>query len=75
MCRITARGTFNGHALKDVPVLNPGDWFGKCYLIEIGGSYWPTFLAVEADSVSDTIDGLAAAGKQARSRPDFRHHR
>lgn len=59
MCKITARGTLNGQELKDIPVLNPGDWFGKCYLIEIGGSYWPTYLVVEADSVSEAIDELA----------------
>jgi hypothetical protein len=56
---ITARGSFNGQELKDVPVLNPGGWFGKTWLLEIGGSYWPIFLIVEADSVSDAIDELA----------------
>jgi hypothetical protein len=59
MCEITAKATFNGHELTDVPVLNPGDWFGKCWLIEIGGSYYPTFLVVEADAVSSAIDELA----------------
>lgn len=59
MSDITAKTTFNGHELTDVPVLNPGDWFGKTWLIEIGGSYWPLFLIVEADSVSDAIDELA----------------
>jgi hypothetical protein len=56
---ITARGNLNGHDLTDVPVLNPGDWFGKAWLIEIGGSYTPLFLIVEADSVCDAIDELA----------------
>lgn len=59
MSEIKARGTFGGQELKDVPVLNPGDWFGKTWLLEIGGSYWPLFLVVEADSVSDAIDELA----------------
>ena len=59
MSEITARGTFNGHDLKDMPVINPGDWFGKTWLIEIGGSYWPLFLVVEADSITDAIDELA----------------
>ena len=36
---ITAKGTFNGHDLTDLPVLNPGGWFGKAWLVEIGGSY------------------------------------
>ena len=56
---ITARATFHGHDLTDIPVLNPGDWFGKAWLIEIGGSYSPLFLVVEADSITDAIDELA----------------
>jgi hypothetical protein len=59
MCDIKAKSTFNGHELLDIPVLNPGDWFGKCWLLEIGGSYTPLFLVVEADSVADAIDELA----------------
>ena len=59
MCEIKARGIFGGQELKDMPVLNPGGWFGKSWLLEIGGSYWPLFLIVEADSVSDAIDELA----------------
>lgn len=59
MSDITARGSFGGQELKDMPVLNPGDWFGKAWLLEIGGSYWPIFLIVEADSVTDAIDELA----------------
>ncbi len=58
MC-ITASGNLNGHELQDLPVLNPGDWFGKAWLIEIGGSYCPLFIVVEADSVTDAIDELA----------------
>ena len=56
---ITARANLNGHDLIDIPVLNPGDWFGKAWLIELGGSYTPLFLIVEADSMSDAIDELA----------------
>lgn len=59
MSKITAKATFNGQELTDLPVLNPGDCFGKTWLIEIGGSYWPLFLIVEADSVQDAIDELA----------------
>jgi hypothetical protein len=59
MSEITAKATFNGQELQDMPVLNPGNWFGKTWLIEIGGSYWPLFLIVEADSVCDAIDELA----------------
>jgi hypothetical protein len=56
---ITASCEFKGHSLTDVPVLNPGGWFGKTWLIELGGSYWPLFLVVEADGVSDAIDELS----------------
>ncbi|MHB0960073.1 MAG: hypothetical protein ACYC0X_19940 [Pirellulaceae bacterium] len=59
MCLVKANATFHGHKLTDIPVLNPGDWFGKAWLIEIGGSYSPLFLVVEADSVSDAIEELA----------------
>lgn len=59
MAEITANGTFHGHELKDTPVINPGDWFGKTWLVEIGGSYSPFFLIVEADSMSNAIDELA----------------
>lgn len=60
---ITATCTLNGHDLTDVPVVNPGDWFGKTWLLEIGGSYTPLFLIVEADSASDAIDELADSEK------------
>jgi len=59
MSDITATATINGQEIKDIPVLNPGGWFGKTWLLEIGGSYWPLFLIVEADNVSDAIDELA----------------
>jgi hypothetical protein len=58
MC-ITAKGSFNGTQLKDIPVLNPGDWFGKTWLMEIGGSYWPSYIVVEADNPSNAIEELA----------------
>jgi hypothetical protein len=59
MSEIKARGMFGGQELKDIVVLNPGGWFGKTWLLEIGGSFCPLFLVVEADSVSDAIDELA----------------
>ena len=59
MCDIKARATFNGQDLSDIPVLNPGDWFGKCWLLEIGGSYTPLFLIAEADGLDDAIGVLA----------------
>ncbi len=59
MCTITARCTFHGHDLTDIPVINPGGRFGKAWLVEIGGSYTPLFLVVEADTISDAIDELS----------------
>ncbi len=59
MSEIKASGNLHGHELNDIPVLNPGNWFGKTWLIEIGGSYTPLFLIVEASSMSDAIDELA----------------
>ena len=59
MAAITATAKLRDHELKDIPVINPGDWFGKTWLLEIGGSYWPLFLIVEADSCQDAIEELA----------------
>jgi hypothetical protein len=65
VCEIKASGKFKGQALKDIPVLNPGDRFGKTWLIEIEGGFCPLFLAVEADSPSDALDELASNEKFA----------
>jgi hypothetical protein len=59
MCEVKAKGNRNGQKLADIPVINPGDFFGKCWLLEIGGSCSPLFLVVEADPVADAIDELA----------------
>ena len=57
--KITASCKFGEHHLKDMPVLNPGAWFGKAWLLELGGSYTPLWLVVEANTVSDAIDELS----------------
>ena len=59
MCNITVKANLNGPELTVIPVLNPGDWFGKTWLLEIGGSYTPLYLVVEAQSMADAIDELA----------------
>ncbi len=56
--KIAASCKFQRQELTGIPVLNPGGWFGKTWLMELGGSYSPLFLVVEADSVSDAIDEL-----------------
>ena len=52
MCDVKAKATLHGHDLSNIPVINPAGWFGKTWLIEIGGCYTPLFLIVEADSVT-----------------------
>jgi len=56
---ITASCKFGSHDLTGIPVLNAGGWFGKAWLLELGGSYTPLFLVVEADTISDAIDELS----------------
>ena len=59
MCKIQAKAKFHDHELNDITVINPGDWWGKTWLIEIGGSYTPLFLVVEADNVQSAVEELA----------------
>jgi hypothetical protein len=59
LSEITAKARFHGQDLNDIPVLNPGGWFGKTWLLELGGSYSPLFVIVEGDTVTDAIDELA----------------
>ena len=56
---ITASCKFNDHDLTDIPVLNPDGWYGKTWLIELGGTHTPLFLVVEAFSLTDAIDVLS----------------
>lgn len=56
---ITASCKFADHDLADIPVLSPGGWFGKAWLLELGGSYTPLWLVVEADTICDAIDELS----------------
>ena len=57
--KITASCKFHDHDLTDIPVINPDGWFGKTWLLELGGCYTPLFLVVEADTISDAIDELS----------------
>lgn len=66
MCQVKAHANSHGHELTDIPVINPGGWLGKTWLIEIGGSYSSFYLIVEAGSMSDAIDELADDKKHAR---------
>jgi len=40
---------------RPMPMSHAADGFAKAWLIEIDGSCWPTFLVVEADTVSIAI--------------------
>ena len=59
MSKITASCKFHDHDLTDIPVLNPDGWYGKTWLLELGGCYTPLFLVVEAFSLTDAIDVLS----------------
>lgn len=53
---VVASCKLGDHELTDVPVINPGAWFGRTWLIEIGHGYSSSYFAVEADSAADAID-------------------
>ena len=57
MCKVKARATFNGHTLTDIAVLNPGDWWGKCWRLE---SYRAIRTAMDGEpytmSLTDTAE-------------------
>ncbi|TWU08880.1 hypothetical protein CA54_41190 [Symmachiella macrocystis] len=59
MSPITAKAKLEDQELNDIPVLNPGDRFGRTWLLEISGSRTPLFLIVEAGSVGDAVEKLA----------------
>ena len=54
-CPIEGRET----GYENVSVINPGDWFGRVWVLSIQISNWPIILAVEADSLQDALDELA----------------
>jgi hypothetical protein len=56
--RVTARFDFHAKA-GEAPVINPGDWWGKAWLLEVSCGYDSDFFVVEADTVADAIDLLA----------------
>lgn len=65
--KVTASFQFRKEEMKDVPVLNPGEGFGKCWLIELGGSYYSSFVVIEADSEMDALEALS-------DDKDWSHH-
>jgi hypothetical protein len=59
MSKVTASCEFHDQHLTNIPVINPDGWFGKTWLLELGGSYSSVYLVVEADSMSDAVDELS----------------
>lgn len=56
---ITASFTFHGRKHENIPVINPGDWFGKTWLIAINYGHDSLLLIAEADTMANAIDELA----------------
>lgn len=56
--KVTAKGKLNGHDIE-AEVINPGDWFGNSWLIEIGLGYSSAYYVVEAGSCQDALDEFA----------------
>lgn len=53
--KVTATGTLNGHEIT-ADVINPGGWWGKVWLIEVGCGFSSSFFVVEAGNESNVID-------------------
>ena len=62
---IKANGYLHGHELTDIPVLNPCEWFGETWLIEIRGSYPPT----QCPGMAGTQNPLVLTGAFSTSMP------
>lgn len=61
-----AKTTFSaklGEHEIDGDVINPGDWYGNAWLIEIGIGAWTLFFIVEADCETDALDILSGDDK------------
>ena len=57
---VIAKGRLRDHDI-DAECINPGEWFGKTWLIEIGCGFSSLFFAVEADTVTDAIDEFSGS--------------
>jgi hypothetical protein len=57
--KVTASCTLHGEGLVNLPVLNPGEYYGDCYLIVHAIGYSTIACVVEAQTESDAIDVLA----------------
>lgn len=55
---VIARGKLGDHEIE-ADVVNPGDWWGRLWLIEVGCGYGSVYYGVEADTASDALDEFA----------------
>lgn len=60
--KVIARGKLGPHDIE-AEVLNPGDWFGKVWLVGNTCGVSTIWFGVEADSVSDALDEFAENDK------------
>lgn len=61
--KITASFTLHGRKHENVEVLNPGDWFGKTWVLYVEDCFDPPMFVVEADNVSDAQDEFVDSGR------------
>lgn len=55
---VIAKGRLGDHEI-DAEVVNPGGWWGKLWLIEVGLGYSSVYYAIEAGSEQDALDEFA----------------
>ncbi len=55
---VRAIGKLGDHQI-DAEVINPGDWWGKVWLIEIGHGISSSYFAVEGDTLQHALDEFA----------------
>lgn len=64
---LTATFSLNSHlTIENEPIddyVNPGDWFGKIWIVRIDCGYCPALVAVEAGNEGDAVDALIDSGK------------
>jgi hypothetical protein len=56
--KVKYNGSYGEREVENCEYVNREEWFGKTWLIEIGGSYVSLFFVVEADYESAAIDEL-----------------
>ena len=69
--KVTFSAEFDGQSIEGA-VVNPGNWFGKTWLLSVGDMA-PTFYIAEADCAQDAIDELAESedfGECIRIKPE-----